>query len=126
MSEPHYQWRALRLSRHIALVALVFVPVWPLVVVVLVELYDFPRSLHAVVGAPLFLVMLAVRKVTSFKCPECRRLFSSQKDTGTHLTNKRYAHWGASWRPAHRDFGHALRLSPRSSTCSRALSSGSR
>ena len=89
-----YDWRALRVWRIVGVVALVFVPLWPLAMVVLVELFDFPRSMHAVVGAPLLLVMAAVRRVTSFECPECRRSFSTHERTGTHLTNERCAHCG--------------------------------
>lgn len=81
-------WRA------IGVVALVCVPLWPLAMVVLVELFDFPRSMHVVVGAPLLIMVAAVRKVMGFECPECRRSFSAHARTGMHLTNKRCAYCG--------------------------------
>ena len=96
MTESRYDWRELRMWRVIAVAALVWIPLWPVLTVVLVELHDFPRSLHSVVGAPVILDFAAVRRITSFECPECHLSFSMHERTGTHLTNKRCAHCGAS------------------------------
>lgn len=84
-----YEWQVLRVWRVVGIVALILVPLWPLAMVVLIELFEFPRSLHAVVAAPVLVVGVAVRQITSFECPECHRSFSRHERAGTHLTNER-------------------------------------
>jgi predicted RNA-binding Zn-ribbon protein involved in translation (DUF1610 family) len=92
--KARHAWQVLRFWRVVGIVALILVPIWPLVMVVLIELFDFPRSLHSIVAAPIFVVAASARQITSFECPECRRPFSRHERTGTHLSNKRCAHCG--------------------------------